>query len=107
MTSFATPLLINLTLATAFGVLIHDTQIDKATTVALAAPVALASLAVSDLNSKSNDHVHVEKASAVNHLGSLRANIAKIPPRDDDRKYIQSKKIIFGGGNGSSLWPSV
>jgi len=105
MTSFATPLLINLTFATAFGVLIHDTQIDKATTVALAAPVALASFAAADLNSKSNDHVHVEKAGA--HLAGLRGAIAKIPPRDDDRKYIQSKKIIFGGGNGSSLWPSV
>jgi len=107
MSATTTPLLISLTLATAFGVLIHDTQIDKATTVALAAPIAMASFAIADLSSKSNDHVHVERASAANHLSALRGTIAKTPPRDDDRKYIQSKKIVFGGGNGSSLWPSV
>jgi len=107
MTSLTTPLLISLTFATAFGVLIHDTQIDKATTIALAAPIALASFAIADLSSKSNDHVHVEKASAMNHLSALRGSIPKTPPRDDDRRYIQAKRIIFGGGGDTSLWPSV
>ena len=107
MSSFTTPLFISLTFATAFGVLFHDTQVDKAATAAFVAPVAAASFAIVNLSNKLDDHVHVEKASPADQAGALRGNIAKAPPRTDDRRYIQSKKIFFGGSNNSGLWPSV
>jgi len=107
MSSFTTPLFISLTFATAFGVLFHDTQVDKAATAAFVAPVAAASFAVINLSNKLDDHVHVEKASPADQAGGLRGNIAKAPPRTDDRRYIQSKKIFFGGSNNSGLWPSI
>jgi len=103
------PLLINpapliFTIATTFGVLVHDMQIDKATTVALSAPAALMSFAAIDSVIKSSEHTHVERASLP---GSLRTTIARMQPRDDDRRYIQSKKISLGTTNGAYLWPSV
>lgn len=101
------PLLIGFTLSTAFGLLMHDTQIDRATTVALTAPAALTIYAAADLSLKMNDHIHVEKSSGTSDLTVLRTTSPRTPPRDDDRRYVQSKKVVFNGGNASGLWPSA
>ena len=90
-----------------FGVLVHDTQIDRATTVALTAPAAFASFAAVDVLTKSSEHVHVERASMPKHMAALRATLPRIQPRDDDRRYVQSKKLNFTASNGSYIWPSV
>lgn len=106
------PLLINpapliFTIATTFGVLIHDTQIDRASTLALSVPAALVGYAAADAASKSGDHVHVERASVGHRLGALRSSMPRVQPRDDDRRYIQTKKLYFGTGDTISLWPST
>ena len=101
-----TPLLFTLTAA--FGVLVHDTQLDRATTVALATPVALASFIAADSLIKSSEHhVHVERASAPKHISALRATLPRVQPRDDDRRYLQSKRLYFGTGETNYIWPSV
>jgi hypothetical protein len=93
------------TVATTAGVLVHDTQIDRATTVALALPAAVASLAAVDSAIKSGDaHVHVERVS-LNH--ALRASVPRLQPRDDDRRYVQTKRMSLNVGDNSVIWPSV
>ena len=83
----------------------HDTQLDRATTVALALPVAtVAMYAGVDSAIKSGDaHVHVEKASAP----AFRSAVPRLQPRDDDRRYLLNKKVYFGGADANGLWPSV
>lgn len=102
------PLPLIFTLATTLGVLVHDTQIDRAASVAIALPVALVSYAAIDSAVKSNDpHLHVERAAIGNHLSTLRATLPRLQPRDDDRRYVQSKKLYFDSGDTSFIWPSV
>jgi hypothetical protein len=102
------PLSLLFTVVATFGVLVHDTQVDRATTVALALPTAFATFAAIDTMAKSTDqHVHVERASAPKQLGSLQLSIPRIQPRDDERRYIQSKKIAFGSMDSGIIWPSV
>lgn len=102
------PLPFVFTLAIMFGVLVHDTNIDKATKVAFAPPALAASTAaanaVDSMISKS-EHTHVERTS----LSSFASSVPKTqPPRDDDRRYIQNKKQNLGSSDEHTyLWPSV
>jgi hypothetical protein len=102
------PLPLVFTFAATFGVLVHDTQIDRATTVALALPTAFATFAAVDSAIKSSEHhVHVERVSAPSNLANLRLSIPRMQPRDDDRRYVQSKKIAFGSMDSGYIWPST
>ena len=107
MQLFVHPLAIAFTLATTAGVVMHDTQLDRATTVALALPAAAAiTYAGVDNAIKSGDaHVHVERAEAPKQ--NIRAATPRLQPRDDDRRYLLNKKVYFGGADTSGLWPSV
>lgn len=96
------------TAVTTFGVLVHDTQVDRATTVALAATSSFVSfIAIDSALKSSENHVHVERASAPRHINALRATLPRVQPRDDDRRYLQSKRLYFGTGDTNYLWPSV
>ncbi len=108
------PLLINplpllLTLTTSFSVLIHDTQIDRATTTALVLPVSLATLGAADISLKLNDpQVHPEKVSVANTIRQLRSTQPRLHVRDDkDRQYISVKKFVSDGMGSEYHWPSV
>lgn len=101
-------LLIGFTLATTAGVVLHDTQIDRAATAAVALPAVMATAAATDFGIKTNDaHTHVERASAPKHLVGLRSTLPRLQARDDDRRYQLQKKVYFGGSETPSLWPSV
>lgn len=96
------------TIATTFGVLVHDMQIDRATTLAFALPTAFATFAAVDSVVKSGEqHVHVERISTPHQLANLKMNVPRIQPRDDDHRYVQSKKAFFNGDSSTSLWPSI
>ena len=102
------PLLINpmpliFTLATTFGVLVHDTQVDRAASFAVAVPVAFASFAAIDSAIKSTDHVQVERAM----IPHISVGISRTQPRDDERHYVQSKKLYFGSEGSGYFWPSI
>ena len=108
--SIINPIALLFTLTTAFGVVIHDTQMDKAATVALTLPaLTLILYAAVDAGVKSSDpHVHVERASAPGHINTLRAMTPRLQPREDDRRHIHTKKLLYSaGGDSVSLWPSV
>lgn len=100
------PLPLVFTAVTAFGVLVHDTQIDRATTVALAVPTVMASLAAVDTAIRSGEsHVHVEKATVHAQYGALRSALPRLQARDDDRHM--PSKLALSGGADTGLWPSV
>jgi hypothetical protein len=102
------PLPLAFTLATTFGVLVHDTKIDHATNVAIAMPSAMITyVAVDSLMKSSDSHIHVERVAGPKQLATLRATVPRVQPRDDDRRYVQTKKIFFGGSDATSLWPSI
>ena len=93
---------------TLVGLLMHGMYIDKATTIAVAPTVSLASTGAYEKVISQNFHTHVERVSLpkTNAFRSSLPNMA--PPRDDDRRYVQNKKLLLmGGGDTSSLWPSV
>lgn len=110
MLKFIKPISILLVFVTASGVLLHDMKIDKATTLAMAAPALAATAGALTASVAKMDHVHVERASAPKMASIFSSSLPKVyPPRDDDKRYIQSKKSIFmtGGSDRSVLWPSV
>jgi len=107
MNSLVNPIIIAFTFATAFGVLAHDTKIDQATAVAIAAPVvAAASFAAMDSVIKSSEHTHVEKFAMRSSAGAFQTDMPRTQPRDDARRYVVSKKVMTGS-DSNSLWPSV
>ena len=99
---FTTPLPLIIALATGFGVLIHDTQIDKATATAIALPALLATYGASDISFKLNDpHTHTERVS-------VAGSHPRVQPRSgDDKKYISLKKFGTTSFGGDYSWPSV
>jgi hypothetical protein len=106
--SFNTIAPIILSVSTALGVLVHDMHVDRATTAVITIPVAVATAGAAAYIG-SSDHTHVERASIPRHMAPLRSSLPKIqPPRDDDRRYVMTKKLyLTGGGDQSYLWPSV
>lgn len=103
------PLPILLTLVTAFGVLVHDMHVDRATTVAIAMPVLMASAAGMDKFIGGDAHTHVERASPGRAFSGFKSGLPKTqPPRDDERKYATNKKASLGFGSDQGYaWPSV
>ena len=99
--TFTKPLAIALTLFIVSGVLMHDTQLDKATTVAVALPAVLASYGVADFAAKSSDHTHVHRVS----IGSQQPRIQ--PRNGDDKKYMTQKRMSANLLGSEYSWPSV
>jgi hypothetical protein len=99
------PLPLIFTLTATFGVVVHDTQLDRAA-LALAVPVSFATYAAVDTLKSGDSHIHVERIHGPNTLATLRSTVPRTQPRDDDRWYNQ-KKLYFGTGGASYLWPSI
>jgi len=83
-----------LALLTALGILIHDTKMDKATSLLFAVPAALAFGAIPHLASEGHNHIErgaFGKASRDAHNGMPR-----IQPRNDHKKYALQKRVSRG-----------
>lgn len=91
-------LAITFALATTFGVLVHDTKIDQATSVALAIPVALIGYELSTQIPKlsSEGHTHVERISLANAVRDLHQGTPRIQPRDDHKRFYLQKHVVKG-----------
>lgn len=82
--------LITMAVLTSFGVLVHDTKLDQAATLALALPVGLVVLAqIPTLHSEG--HTHVERVS-FDKSAHLTSGTPRVQPRDDHRKYVLGKR---------------
>ncbi len=109
MSNFINPAPLLFVTAIHAGLLVHDFNIDKVTKLALTSGTVAASTIAAMAVSQSF-HTHVERASAPKVTPQYNSSLPKVnPPRDDDKRYIQSKKHIFvsGGNDRSLLWPSV
>ncbi|MFZ1301923.1 MAG: hypothetical protein WAQ27_05135 [Candidatus Microsaccharimonas sp.] len=93
--------------AIATGVLVHDMRIDKAASVALALPAVLATYGAAHFVGSGSEHIHVERVAFSNQSSIYHSSLPKITPRDDDKRYVQSKKSITTSGDNTSLWPSI
>ena len=89
---------ISFALTTSFGVLVHDTKIDHATSVALALPVALAGYELGPQVPKlgSEGHTHIERVSLANAIRDLHAGTPRIQPREDYKRFSLSKHVVKG-----------
>jgi hypothetical protein len=98
-----------MTLATSFGILVHDTQLDHAASVALALPVAFAIVGTADLSIKLNDpHLHAERISFSRNIQQLRSSQPRVQTRvSEDKKYIFNKKNNSDSDGSEYHWPSV
>lgn len=109
------PSAIVLTIVTATGILLHDMHIDKATTVAVSLPVTAVMTTVGAASAyekyiSQNFHTHVERVTLSHYAGAFQSStLPNIhPPRDDNYKYIQNKKLLLtGGSDATPLWPSI
>lgn len=109
MLKFIKPAPIILTVFTLVGILMHDMHLDKVTTVAVSQAAASASTGAFERVITPSYHTHVERVSLPRYTTSFRSSLPNIqPPRDDERRYVQNKKLMYmGGGDTLTLWPSV
>lgn len=98
----------SLAIIAGFGVVIHDTQLDKATIAAFALPITVVGYAAADAAIKSGDaHIHVERTSLA-RVNGLRTTLPCLNPRDDGRHTDKQRKVAFHGADAAeSLWPSI
>ena len=83
-----------LAILTTLGILVHDTKFDKALSVFIAVPAALALVGVPKL--ASDGHNHIERVSLSNAVRDLHNGTPRIQPRDDHKKYALSNKVAKG-----------
>jgi len=113
------PLPLALVAAMTTGILLHDMHLDKVATVVAVLPsqskvTTAEKLSVEKLPATAeriivpNYHTHVERVS-LPRVSAFRSTLPNMQPsRDDDRRYVQNRKILMGGGGDAlSLWPSV
>ena len=84
-------------LSTATGILLHDTRIDKAATIASLPVTVTAELGAKMVHAAPNDlHTHVERAS-VGHAASLLHTSPSLTPRVyEDKKHLMQRYIGRG-----------
>lgn len=109
MSPIIKPIIFLFTVLGTTGLLVHDMHVDRMATVAIGAPVALATYGLVDNMLKKSDHTHIDRAGFDKMPGTaMRSSTPKVRPRDDGHRYIQNKKVLVaGGGEQNSLWPSV
>ncbi len=93
------PIALLLSFSTATGVFVHDMQLDKAAVTALTIPVMMASYEAvgSSLPQVGASHTHSERGPLSQALHGLRSNSTpRMLPREDNRKYVLSKKVVKG-----------
>jgi hypothetical protein len=100
------PVPLMLSLATMFGLLLHDTQIDRATTIV---PARIASVSALESELKTNDqHIHAERVSVSENLGQLGNSQPRVQPRNEnDKKYVTQKKVTANSFGSVYSWPSI
>ncbi len=92
-----------LTLSAAFGVFLHDNQLDRAS-VAAFTPPAITSVDTTLTNPlKFNElHTHTESSS-----DQMQNSDPAAQPRNEDKKYIVSKKLTSNSAGSDYSWPSI
>lgn len=92
------PIIVAMSLSTSFGIVLHDTRIDKATVSALALPSIMASVDTANkLAALGGDaHTHVERGSLAQAVHDLKAQNPRIQPRNETKKHALPKYVARG-----------
>lgn len=96
LSTLLTPFSIALSLSTATGVLLHDTKIDKAATLA---PALSASLDPADRSVKliGDAHTHTERGSLSQAVRDMKTQNPRVQPRTtEDKKHLMQKNAPRG-----------
>ena len=92
------PIIVLLSLSTSFGVFVHETKMDKLTTLAMMSPAA-ATQKVSTYGMallEGMPHTHVETGVGQQSSELSAKNPSLTPRRDKDEKYRLQKKVSRG-----------
>lgn len=92
------PLAILVSLTTATGVFVHDSNIDKVTSHVLSMPSVVANVDGSPADTRLGNtlHNHVERVSFSQVIRDLGTSSPRIQPRVEDKKYVSQKNAIRG-----------
>ena len=96
LSTLLTPISIALSLSTATGVLLHDTKLDKAVTLA---PALSANLDSADRSVKlvGDPHTHTERGSLSQAVRDIKSQNPRIQPRTtEDKKHLMQKNAPRG-----------
>jgi len=87
------------TILAGFGVMVHDSHIDKAALSALKPPSAVMGASAHSAELRTSEHIHTESASE--RLSRVANTDPKTPARNgEDKKYIGIKKLMINSANG-------
>lgn len=101
------PLVVVLSLGTASGILLHDTNVDKATIAAISAPMLALDGASRSGFLGGDAHTHIHRISFDSVVRSQAARPRVQPKNGDDKKYLISKKTSKKTEGTEYHWPSV
>ena len=96
LSTLLTPISIALSLSTATGVLLHDTKLDKAVSLA---PALSANLDSADRSVKliGDAHTHTERGSLAQAVRDMKTQNPRVQPRNtEDKKYLMQKNTPRG-----------
>lgn len=99
LSKFIKPIIITVTIATAIGIFVHDTKIDKATAAAIAVPALVVTYHLSGVMSLlgSDAHTHTERGSLAQAIHDLKAQNPRIQPRsNEDKRHMLPKYVSRG-----------
>lgn len=84
-------------LSTAMGILLHDTRIDKAATIATLPVTVSAEVGAKMVHAAPNDlHTHVERASVSHAVSLLHASPSLMPRAHEDKKHLMQRFVGKG-----------
>lgn len=103
------PLPLLMTVAMLLGVVAHDTNLDRAATLAIAVPAITASYGMVEgiVNlSEQQLHTHVEQISVNGGSGYSSAQ-PRVMPRDDENSNGRKRKSYASDADSEYHWPSI
>ena len=89
---------IGLAVGTSLGIVLHDTHLDEATSLAIALPVAFIGMEISSAIQLSGaDHTHEERVSLSQAIRDLHKGAPRVQPREEHRRYVVRRNMGKAG----------
>lgn len=93
---------IALALTTGAGILMHDTQIDHATSLGMNGNYSSFNSSTAGRLYKKNDHLHYERP-----IYETNSNNRAQSRLNEDKKYAVNKRLVGSNNDFDYIWPSV
>jgi len=97
LSAFLNPLLLLFSLATVTGLFLHDTRVDKAATVALAAVSPVGSETGIKPMLAIDFHTHIERSGVAHTMNILHSSAPGMQPRaHEDKRHLLQRNVPKG-----------